>query len=411
MDKSVSNNIHPEHLRAPASKSHAQRLILAAALSNEETRILNPGTSNDVRAMCNMVESLGATVELQQDEIIVRPHQQHESNMLSAGESGLGFRLMAMICCAVKGEFVIQGEGSLAKRRMDELENILPQMNVNYELNEGYPPLKILSNAKGGSIEINGEDSSQYLSGLLMSLPLLEEDSILNVHNLQSKPYIDLTLSVLKTFGIEVINENYQRFVIRGNQQYISPHSIYVEGDWSGAANWIVLGSIQGELKLSGLKPDSPQGDKAILSAITSFGASYEWLDDNLIVSKSESPKAFRFDATDCPDLFPPLVVLAAAAEGESEITGTNRLTNKESDRATVLTSEFKKLGLEIEVIENVMHIKGTGTLKSASIDSFNDHRIAMAGAIAASLTEHGIIVKDAEAVTKSYPEFWKQFD
>ena len=281
-------------------------------------------------------------------------------------------------------------------------------MGVNVSFKNSQLPFTLSGQLHGGNYTVDGSLSSQYISGLLMALPLCNTDSVLNVKNPTSTPYIDITLKVLNTFGIQIQHQNYKTYHIKGNQQYMpQQNSIQIEGDWSGAAFWVVYGLIKGKITISNLKSNSTQADKTILEVIKLVGSDFKWdKNENLIIIKKEL-KPFTFDATNCPDLFPILVVLAASINGISTIKGVFRLKHKESNRGLVLQNEFKKLGLKIDIKGDVMTIFGTGQLKSACIESNNDHRIAMSAAIASLLTPNGISILQAECVNKSYPEFW----
>ncbi len=402
-DKTVNDVI------IPASKSYAQRAILAASLSNQPTLIKNIGISNDVQHILKIAEQLGATIKQQNGNVLIHGMQSPMNRNLNCGESGLGIRLTTSIAAVLGGSFDLDGTGSLKKRPMREFDSFLPQIGVNCKSNNGHLPIKISGNAKGAIINLDGRLSSQYLSGLLMALPLLKENSIINVTGLKSKPYISITIDVLKAFDIEIENIDYTQFKIKGNQTYCS-EKFTVEGDYSGASIWMVHGALNDGITLKGLNEKSVQADKMMLNALENANVNYKWSDHNLQVFKSPI-KAFSFDANHCPDLFPALVVLAAGATGISSIKGANRLTHKESNRAIVLQKEFAKLGLKIELIDDTMEVHGTSTLESGTIDSNNDHRIAMAGAIAANLTNKGVEILDEQSVNKSYPSFWAAYN
>jgi 3-phosphoshikimate 1-carboxyvinyltransferase len=406
MKKFVSNHISIASISVPASKSVAQRVLFGAALSTEPIEIFNLGLCDDVLHIKEIITQLGAEVIEKENSISVIGRKQPIASILNCGESGLGIRLTTSIASTFGKKFTIKGEGSLLKRPLTQFTDFLPQMGV--EINEdGKLPLQLSGQLKGGEYTVDGSLSSQYISGLLMALPLCQEDSILHVTSPTSLPYIDITLSVLDFFGIKIEHHNYSTYTIKGNQTY-SPQrdNITIEGDWSSAAFWIVYGTIKGDIALKNLNKNSTQADKAILNIIKKVGASYKWINDDLIISKN-TLIPFTFDATNCPDLFPILVVLAASIKGTSVITGVNRLKYKESDRGLVLQTQFAKLGLKMEINGNKMTIYGKGYLNTGEIHSNNDHRIAMSAAIAAILTEHGITVLQAESVNKSYPNFW----
>ncbi len=406
MEKFVSNNTSITSIHVPASKSVAQRVLFGAALSIEPIEIFNLGTCDDVLHIKKIVKQLGAELIEKNDSIILTGGVHSIKPTLDCGESGLGIRLTTTIASTFGKEFTIKGSGSLLKRPLTQFTDFLPQMGVTIN-EDGKLPLHISGQLKGGEYTVDGSLSSQYISGLLMALPLCKADSILNVTSPTSLPYIDITLSVLEFFGIEVKNINYGTYLIKGNQTYNpKKNNITIEGDWSSAAFWIVYGTINGTIELKNLNKNSTQADRAILDVIKKVGSTYEWINNDLVITK-KNLTPFEFDATNCPDLFPILVVLAASINGISIITGVDRLKYKESNRGLVLQTQFAKLGLKIEINGDKMTIYGKGQLNSGTIHSNNDHRIAMAGAIAAILTDNGITILNAQSVNKSYPHFW----
>ncbi len=410
MDVFIAYNQPLKKVILPPSKSVAQRAILAASLCHEPVILSGLGQSKDVKHFLEMSKQLGAVhQEITADSLEIQGFKNAIHPQLHAGESGLGLRLITGIAAILGPAFHINGEGSLLNRPILEFESILPQLGVHCQTNGGFLPLQLSGTAKGGKISIDGRSGSQYLSGLLMALPLLKEDSIITVDELTSKPYIDLTLSVLDEFGIEITHDSYRKFTIKGGQHYSRKTPFEIELDYSGASILMVEGAIHQGIRIENLNPNSIQGDKAMLAALTLAGVQHSWEEKTLQIKASEI-KPFEFDATQCPDLFPSLVVLAAAAKGESTLIGANRLINKESNRATVLVKEFGKLGLKIDLDGEEMKIFGTGKLSSGTVFSHNDHRIAMAGAVAAKLTDFGITIEGAESVEKSYPEFWNLF-
>lgn len=409
MDVFIPNHTRIKSVVIPPSKSYAQRAIMGATLCRETTLLKSVGESADVQHLIHIAEQLGASVKQTGDELEITGFNAPVKSQLNVGESGLGVRLVTSIASVLHGNFKITGKGSLLRRPMSEFEAFLPQLGVTCITSDGFLPLELTGNAKGGTVELDGSLSSQYLSGLLMALPIAPQHSIINVHHLKSKPYIDITLDVLRSFNINIEHSNYSTFKMEGNQRYQSPGIYTVEGDYSGASNWMVYGAINGTICIEGLNPNTVQGDSAMLDALKKAGVNYHWTAQTLTVEKS-TIHPFEFDANECPDLFPALVVLATAAKGKTVLKGVGRLTHKESNRATVLQKEFGRLGLKIELEGDEMHILGGGELKTGEIHSHNDHRIAMAGAIAAGLTRKGISILEAESVGKSYPDFWENF-
>jgi 3-phosphoshikimate 1-carboxyvinyltransferase len=284
------------------------------------------------------------------------------------------------------------------------IEQALNQLGVKCTSCGGFLPLTIQGPLVGGYCEIDGSVSSQLLTGLLMALPLASKSSEIKVNNLKSKPYIDMTIQILKYFGISVENKGYSLFHIPGNQKYI-PVSYTVEGDWSGGAFLLVAAAINGHLSIKGLSRDSLQSDMSVLKALEKAGAAIIFNDDNIEISKAVL-KAFEFDATESPDLFPPLVALATYCQGISSIKGVSRLIFKESDRAKTLQEEFAKLMVKIDIRDDTMFVTGSQP-QAARVESHDDHRIAMALAVTALGATGRIFIRDSQCVAKSYPGFF----
>ena len=419
---------------APASKSSMQRACAAALIRNGESIIHNPGISNDDKAALNIIQQLGAEVIINNEELRIKSSgvnpviSTSEYASINCGESGLSIRMFTPIAALSNQKIFIQGEGSLLRRPMDFFDEILPQLSVDIKSNSGKLPLEITGPLRPENIEIDGSLSSQFLTGLLMAFsaslnpskggtldPNFQRGSItLTVKNLKSKPYIDLTLEVMKQFGLNVpVNNNYESFEFYKseitNQQ--SPIKYTVEGDWSGAAFLLVAGAIAGNIVVKGLNVQSTQADKKILEALSDCGCTLSVRDNEIEVANSPlgaRGKAFHFNATDCPDLFPPLVALASYCEGTTVIEGVSRLAYKESNRGLTLQEEFGKMGVEIILQDDLMLIKGGNGVKGANVHSRHDHRIAMACAVAALKAEDIVTIEEAEAINKSYPNFYE---
>ena len=391
-------------VKAPASKSMTQRAIAAALLADGQSTIHNPSYCDDSLAAMSIAVGLGARVEPQVNELKINGSAILKEPKLNCGESGLAIRMFSPIAALYTAEITMVGANSLKKRPMFMIEEALNQLGVKCASTGGFLPLTIEGPLVGGHCEIDGSVSSQLLTGLLMALPLSAKDSQIKVNNLKSKPYIDMTIQILKSFGITVENSDYSLFRIRGNQKYI-PHSYTVEGDWSGGAFLLVAGAINGNICVKGLRSDSMQSDMAIIKALEKAGAHIITGDDQVEISKSEL-KAFEFDATESPDLFPPLVALASYCEGISSIKGVSRLIFKESNRAKTLKEEFGKMNIRLEIIDDVMHVTG-GRPKAARVESNDDHRIAMALAVASLGADGKVYIRDSQCVAKSYPCFF----
>jgi 3-phosphoshikimate 1-carboxyvinyltransferase len=409
--------IQPSRLKgaihAPTSKSSMQRACAAALLTKGETIIKNPGHSNDDKAALKVIEGLGAVIEKQTDGSLkiksggVNP----DRGAVNCGESGLGLRMFAPIIALSEKRIAINGEGSLLSRPMDFFDEILPQLGVEIISNHGKLPLQVKGPLQPKNIEIDGSLSSQFLTGLLMAYSAAGANEVaIKVNNLKSRPYIDLTLQVMNHFGWKVENRDYKEFYFVHQPSAIShqPSIAYtVEGDWSGGAFLLVAGAIAGEITVKGLDTLSAQADKAIMQALIDSGARLS-VQDGQIEAWPSSLKAFHFNATDCPDLFPPLVALAAYCDGTTVIEGVSRLAHKESNRALTLQEEFGKMGVDVQLQDDLMLIKGGKMVKGTKVHSHHDHRIAMACAVAALKAESATVIEEAQAVSKSYPDFYE---
>ncbi len=402
-----------------------QRACAAALLRKGETIIQNPGHSSDDKAAIGIIKALGAEVIINNEELIINSSGVNPmSSEIDCVESGLSIRMFTPLVALSDKEITINGSGSLVKRPMDFFDEILPQLNVKVKSNNGKLPITIQGPLQPKNIEVDGSLSSQFLTGLLMAYgaPLnpphggtFDSDSSIvsiKVHNLKSKPYIDLTLDVMIKFGLNVPeNRNYDEFVFHYDSSQNPPSggrgAYTVEGDWSGGAFLLVAGAIAGPIMVKGLDLTSTQADKAIVNALMAADAGIA-MDAKGITVHVAAMNGFEFDATDCPDLFPPLVVLAAYCNGKTTIKGVSRLTHKESSRGLALQNEFDKMGVRIELEDDRMMVHGTGEVKGADVHAHHDHRIAMACAVAGLKANREMLIEEAEAVKKSYPDFYE---
>ena len=420
--------VHPNTIKgeqvAPASKSSMQRACAAALLHRGTTQILNPGHSNDDLAALDVIQKLGAVVELEQSashKIKATTILVHSDGVkpigtsMNCGESGLGIRMFTPIAALSDQSITINGSGSLLKRPMHFFDTIFPNLGIQIKSKAGYLPIQIKGPLKPVNIEVDGSLSSQFLTGLLMAYAASDAtDAVIQVKDLKSKPYIDLTLSVLNAFGWKVQHQQYERFEFLAHPPLAAHIDYTVEGDWSGAAFLLVAGAIAGPITVKGLQLNSTQADKAVMQALKAAGASIDLNEHSIHIGPvkdsagmSSQLKAFEFDATDCPDLFPPLVALAAVCDGITILHGVSRLAHKESDRGLTLETEFAKLGIRIELNLDTMLVYGGTGIHGAEVFSQHDHRIAMACGVAALCADGPITITDAEAVNKSYADFF----
>lgn len=406
-------------IKAPTSKSYAQRALAAALLAPGVSRLTNMQLCNDTASALEVIERLGAKViDKQGFDYQIQGGLNPLNNRLDIGESGLATRLFTPIAALSPREITITGEGSIMTRPIGFMEQTLRELGVEVSSNNGTLPLSVRGRIRGGAITTDGSLSSQFITGLLMALPLAENDTTLEVVDLQSIPYIDMTLEVVRHFGIEITHDNYRTFRIAARQQYQAT-TYNIEGDWSGASCLLVAGAIHQPIRIENLQENSLQADRRILEALRQAGAQVEVTTDTVTVSPPEDGhlRAFEMDATHCPDLFPALAALAARSHGTTVIKGANRLTHKESDRAMTIAAEFEKLGTVIDISQDdlmIVHgIDNCRPLPEGAIvcDSHNDHRIAMAVAVMGLVVENKVTVLRPQAVNKSYPEFWHDIE
>jgi len=398
---------------APGSKSAAQRMVACALLARGESVLTEFPDSDDCIASLNIAQSLGAIVKQKGKEVTIkggfpdsfRSGIRNAEKEIHCGESGLSSRMFTPIVALSDEAITVNGQGTLLKRTFADYESILPALGASCETNEGLLPLTVKGPLNGGELTMDGSLSSQFLTGLLTALPRANNASLLHVNNLSSKPYIEMTLQILERFGVKVAHENFETFHI--NPTPYKPQKLVVPGDWSGASFLLVAGALCAEdgITITNLTTDIAQADAAMLDVLKAAGVHYLQKKDSVFVKTSEV-KAFEFDASDCPDLFPPIVALAAFADGVSTIHGAKRLVHKESNRAKTLQQEFAKANIRITLREDEMKVY-PASVRPAVINSHSDHRIAMAAALL-GLAGDRITIRGAEYVAKSFPNFFE---
>lgn len=391
-----------------------QRACAAALLNNGFTTLYNPGISDDDRAALRIIKKLGATIETFPDGSLriesegIKP----VSNSISCGESGLCARLFTPIAALSNQALTITGEGSLLERPMDFLTAVLAQLNVQVSDTQGRLPITVQGPLQPKAIHVDGSLSSQFLTGLLFAYAFAaRQDVKIEVSHLASKPYIDLTLSLLEHFGKRIANNEYTHFTIVAARQERHDVTYTVEADWSSASYWIIAGLINGAIRLKGLNSNSRQADRVLLDIVKSCGGNLTFEDNTLHIHKTTSLQSFYFDATDAPDLFPALAVLAASCHGSSILKGLGRLKHKESNREESIRQLLNSFGVPYTIDGDSLIITGIQQFKSCTINSFVDHRIAMAAAVGALKAEGEVTIRDAQCVSKSYPDFFKHLN
>ena len=384
----------------PPSKSIAHRAILAAALTNGTSTIQNVALSQDIEATLRCITALGGAWEREGDTLYVSGvwHREWDTAALphlDCGESGSTLRFLIPLALTLNNGGVFTGRGRLMERPQKPYFDIFDEKGIFYEQKDGV--LTIRGEWSAGEYRLPGNVSSQFVTGLLYALPLMEwESRIVLTSPLESKGYVDMTLDVLKDFGITIENQNYERFLVPGDQ-WCTARDYTIEADWSQAAFWMAAGSLGIPVEVTGLNDRSIQGDRVIDEHFASFA----W----------GTGRRVEIDVSDCPDLLPPLAVMAAFHDGTTRLTNAARLRLKESDRLATVTKMLTALGGQVEEGPDWLAIPGTRFLKGGTVDGANDHRIVMAAAVAAARCQGPVVIRGAEAVKKSYPNFWRDYE
>lgn len=399
-------------IKIPSSKSMGHRAIICASLANGKSIISNLDYSDDILATIDGMRKLGANIQCEKDRLIVEGIENFYSlkdNIIDCNESGSTLRFFIPIFSLTGEKISFTGKNRLLKRPQKIYEKIFKEQNLYYFQDED--KIEIKGKLKAKEYFIDGNISSQFISGLLFILPLLEENSIININPpFESASYIDLTMEVLKEFGITINKVTPLRFEIQGGQKYVAKY-YKVEGDFSQLAFFAVLGALNNDLKCTGVNLNSKQGDKAIIDILKKRGVKIEEIEEGYLIYKSKV-KGCKIDLGDCPDLGPILNILAMYGEGEFKIFNAGRLRLKESDRISAMEEELKKLGVEIETTEDEIKILGKKNyLGNIEVFGHKDHRIVMSLAIAGTMLEKPIIIDGAEAVEKSYPKFFQDLE
>ena len=412
--------IYPSKLKGevkiPPSKSMAHRAIICAALSDGLCIIENIDYSDDIIATIDAMNSLGAKIVKHKDYIEVigaygSDEKPQETRIIDCNESGSTLRFLVPISLLFKGSSKFIGRGNLGKRPLTTYYNIFERQGIEYSYEEGNLNLVINGELNPGTFEVEGNVSSQFITGLLFTLPLLKEDSkIIITTEMESKGYIDLTLRAMSDFGVEIINNNYREFIIKGNQKY-KARNYRVEGDYSQAAFFLCADSLGNDVLCKDLDLNSLQGDKEVIDILERMNVVFNANDIGVKGTTNGKLSSTVIDGSQCPDIIPVLTSVAALTKGTTEIINAGRLRIKECDRLAAVTSELNKLGAKIIEKEDGLVVTGVEKLQGGvEVWSHKDHRIAMTLAIASTRCEEPIVIKDYECIAKSYPKFFEDF-
>ncbi|OOF83390.1 3-phosphoshikimate 1-carboxyvinyltransferase [Rodentibacter ratti] len=411
-------------INLPGSKSLSNRALLLAALAKGTTKVTNLLDSDDIRHMLNALKALGVNYQLSEDKTVCEieglggAFNVQGGLSLFLGNAGTAMRPLSAALCLKgesEGEVILTGEPRMKERPIQHLVDALHQAgaDIRYLENEGYPPLAIRNRGiKGGKIKIDGSISSQFLTALLMTSPLSENDVEIEViGELVSKPYIDITLAMMKDFGINVENHEYKTFHIKGNQSYFSPGTYLVEGDASSASYFLAAAAIKGKVKITGIGKNSIQGDRLFAEVLEKMGTKVTWGDYFIQVEKS-TLHGIDMDMNHIPDAAMTIATTALFAEGETTIRNIYNWRVKETDRLTAMATELRKIGAEVEEGEDFIRITPLplNKFQHASIATYNDHRMAMCFSLIA-LSDTPVTILDPQCTAKTFPTFFEEFE
>lgn len=393
-------------LFVPPSKSMSHRAVIAAALAEGTSVLEGVLSSVDLTATIEGLKSLGVDIT-RTEQVVVKGGLKGKEGIIDCHESGSTIRFLIPISLLTCESYTFVGRGKLVERPLAVYSDLFREKGVDCQYN-GRLPFVCRGPISSGVYSVPGDISSQFITGLLYTLPLLEGDSILQItESFESKPYVDLTVEMLRQFGIAV-EELEQGYAVKGNQKYVPCH-MRVEGDFSQAAFWIVAGVISGNIELRHLNLNSKQGDKAILDIVKTMGGDISIHNDFIAIKQSKT-RGMVIDASQIPDLVPILAVLASVSDGETRIINAERVRIKESDRLLAISTELRKMGAQIVEQPDGLIITGVSHLHGAEVDAWNDHRIAMALTVASLKAQGRVTLTGAESVTKSYPHFFEDF-
>ncbi|MBR2638909.1 MAG: 3-phosphoshikimate 1-carboxyvinyltransferase [Bacteroidaceae bacterium] len=396
----------------PPSKSQAHRMLISAALGSKECNVSCSALNDDLVATMNCLNSLGAHIVYEGGCFKVYPIELKKNGLLDCGESGSTLRFLLSVAAVLGADATFVGSGKLPQRPNGALLDVLSQHGVVFHRHEESRELPLTCEGMlcGGSYQLSGSLSSQYLTGLLFALPLASNNSEIELTgNITSASYIEMTLDTLRIAGVEIKRRG-RNFYINGNQSYKLPARVTVEGDWSSAAFWLVAGVVGNHpVKVCGIAADSVQGDRCVIDHLRNMGAFIEEHEDGFIAFPSQL-FGTELDCMDTPDLLPILSVAASVADGETLFTNVGRLRYKESDRLAAMQTTLATFGIDSRIGEDTFSVYGGKASVKGEVDSFGDHRIAMSAAILATLVGEEVVINGAECVAKSYPRFFEDY-
>ncbi|MBI6529951.1 3-phosphoshikimate 1-carboxyvinyltransferase [Proteus vulgaris] len=406
-------------INLPGSKSVSNRALLLAALAKGKTRLTNLLDSDDIRHMLNALKALGVQYQLSNNNTVCDieglggEFKTHSSLELFLGNAGTAMRPLAAALSLGSHDIVLTGEPRMKERPIGHLVDALRQggASIDYLEQTDYPPIRLRGGFKGGNVEVDGSVSSQFLTALLMTAPLAEQDTTITIKGeLVSKPYIDITLALINTFGGKIENQNYQQFVVKGGQQYQSPEKYLVEGDASSASYFLAAAAIKGGIvRVTGIGKNSLQGDIHFASVLEKMGAKIRWGDDYIECERG-SLKGIDMDMNTIPDAAMTIATTALFAEGDTVIRNIYNWRVKETDRLAAMAAELQKVGAIVEEGHDYLKVTPPQQLTTANIKTYNDHRIAMCFSLVA-LSDTPITILDPGCTAKTFPDYFDKLE
>lgn len=404
------------NVMVPPSKSISHRAIICAALASGVSTIENIDYSDDINATIDAMVQLGAIIDKDEDKVVVKGIYREDTvtnlvRVIDCNESGSTLRFMVPISLLFEGITKFIGRGNLGKRPLETYFDIFKEQGIKYNHVENQLNMMVKGKLKPGEFSLPGNISSQFITGLLFTLPLLDGDSKITISTeIESKSYIDLTLCCMRSFGVEIKNNCYKEFIIKGNQKYIS-RDYRVEGDYSQAAFYFAANALGSDIDIKDLNINSLQGDKEIIDILGRMGTKFYTYKDSIKCKVEDELISTTIDASQCPDIIPVVTLVASVSKGRTEIINAGRLRIKECDRLRAITNELNKIGAKIEEKEDGLIIEGVDELRGGlEVWSWKDHRIAMTLAIASTICKEPIVLVDYDCVAKSYPRFFEDF-